>query len=69
MGCRHGSGNEGLALLAALTAIEMARELDEDQAALLSAFFVVLGDQLALLAAPPWGALPCPEGKKKDTEG
>ena len=69
MGCRRGSGNEGLTLLAALTAIEIAREVEEDQAALLSAFFVVLGDQLALLAAPPWGCLPCSDCTQKDTEG
>ena len=45
--------NEGLLVLASLTALQIARDLDDDQIALLSAFFVVLGDQLALLTAPP----------------
>lgn len=41
---------DGLLLLAALVSIQMARELDAEQLTLLSAFFEVLGDDLALLA-------------------
>lgn len=58
MGCRGGSGanNQGILLLATLASIQIAQGLDSDQIQLLGAFFTVLGDNLALLAAPPcWG--------------
>lgn len=41
---------DGLLLLAALVSIQMAQELTAEQLELLSAFFEVLGDNLALLA-------------------
>ncbi len=53
-GCRGGN-NQGLLLLAALASIRLAQELDSGQLALLAAFFEVLGDNLALLSAPPCG--------------
>lgn len=54
MGCRRkqGANNQGLLLLASLASIQIAQGLDEDQIELLSAFFEVLGDNLALLIAP-----------------
>ncbi len=44
---------EALLLLAALASIQLARGLNAQQIELLSAFFEVLGDDLALLAATP----------------
>ena len=44
---------EGLLLLAALAAIRLSQNLTSEQIELLSAFFEVLGDNLALLAAAP----------------
>lgn len=41
---------EGLLLLAALVSVQLSRELTPGQLELLSAFFEVLGDDLALLA-------------------
>ncbi len=58
----------GLVLLATLVAIQIARELNTDQLQLLSAFFEVLGDNLALLATPS-PACPGSFGNKKDAEG
>jgi len=42
-----------LVILSALVAVELARRLDPEQLELLSAFFEVLGDDLALLAVCP----------------
>ena len=42
---------DGLLLLAAFAAIRLSHGLDANQVQLLSAFFEVLGDDLALLAA------------------
>lgn len=50
---RNCANNQGILLLAALTSIQIAQKLDSDQIEVLSAFFEVLGDNLALLAAPP----------------
>lgn len=57
MGCRRNSThNQGTLLLAALASIQIAQGLGSDQIQMLGAFFTVLGDNLALLAAPPcWG--------------
>ena len=48
-----GTGYAGLVLLAALIAIEIARNLTTSQITLLSNFFEVLGDNLAVLAIQP----------------
>lgn len=48
-----GTGYAGLVLLAALIAIEIARNLTASQITLLSNFFEVLGDNLAVLATQP----------------
>ncbi|MDE6107910.1 MAG: hypothetical protein K2F83_04450 [Oscillospiraceae bacterium] len=52
-------GYAGLVLLASLVSIEMAQEMTADQLELLSAFFEVLGDDLALLALSPGGSECC----------
>ncbi len=44
---------DGLLLLAALVSIQMAKNLTSEELELLSAFFEVLGDNLALLALCP----------------
>ncbi len=51
MAGKRQNGSEGLLLLAALAAIRLARDLSGAELELLSAFFEVLGDDLALLAA------------------
>lgn len=53
--------NQGVLLLAALASIRLAQGLTADQMQLLANFFVILGDNLALLASPPCN-------KKADTE-
>lgn len=54
MECRRSAANnQGILLLAALASIQIAQGLDIDQIEVLAAFFTVLGDNLALLAAPP----------------
>lgn len=50
---RNCANNQGILLLAALASIQIAQGLDPDQIEVLSAFFEVLGDSLALLTAPP----------------
>lgn len=50
---RNCANNQGILLLATLASIQIAQKLDSDQIEVLSAFFEVLGDNLALLAAPP----------------
>lgn len=57
MGCRrNAANNQGILLLAALASIQIAQGLNSDQIETLAAFFEVLGDNLALLIAPPcWG--------------
>lgn len=55
MGKHRGGENQGLLLLAALASIRVAQGLDPEQIELLSAFFEVLGDNLALLALTPGG--------------
>ncbi len=50
-GCTQ--GNEGLLLLATLASIRLAQGLTSDQLELLSTFFEVLGNNLALLAISP----------------
>lgn len=50
---RNCANNQGILLLAALASIQIAQGLDNDQIETLAAFFEVLGDNLALLAAPP----------------
>lgn len=52
-GHRHCANNQGILILATLVSIQIAQGLDPDQIELLSAFFEVLGDNLALLIAPP----------------
>lgn len=44
-------GGEGLVLLATLVAFQLAQGRSADQLALIGAFFNVLGDDLALIAA------------------
>lgn len=51
---RNTANNQGILLLATLAAIQIAQGLDRDQIETLSAFFEVLGDNLALLIAPPY---------------
>ena len=63
---RYFQGNQGILLLAALASIQIAQGLDSDQIELLSAFFEVLGDNLALLIAPSCNSF-CPS-TEKDTE-
>lgn len=54
MECRRNCvNNQGILLLAALASIQIAQGLEPDQIEVLSAFFEVLGDNLALLTAPP----------------
>lgn len=45
-----GQNYSGLLLLATLLSIQMAQGLNDEDLALLAAFFTVLGDNLALLA-------------------
>lgn len=53
MECRRSAANnQGILLLAALASIQIAQGLDIGQIEVLAAFFTVLGDNLALLAAP-----------------
>jgi len=49
----NGQSCGALVLLSALVAVELGKRLDPEQLELLSAFFEVLGDDLALLAACP----------------
>ena len=49
----NGGKCDALVLLSALVSIEMASRLTNEQLELLSAFFEVLGDDLALLALCP----------------
>jgi len=49
----NGGKCDALVLLSALVSIEMASRLTGEQLELLSAFFEVLGDDLALLALCP----------------
>ena len=58
------TGYSGLLLLASLVSIEMAREMTADQLELLSTFFEVLGDDLALLALAPDGTECCTTNKE-----
>jgi len=51
--CRRHGNNEGILLLATLASIQIAQGLDAEQIEVLAAFFEVLGDNLALLIAPP----------------
>ena len=53
MGRRGAANNQGILLLATLASIQIAQGLDDGQIETLGAFFTVLGDNLALLAAPP----------------
>lgn len=39
-----------LVLIASLVSIQLSKEMNSDQLALLSAFFAILGDNLALLS-------------------
>lgn len=65
--CQSFPNNQGLVLLAALTAIQISQGLDADQMATLSAFFSALGDNLGILSSAP--LCPCPTANKKDTGG
>ena len=47
---QRGQNYSGLLLLTTLLSIQMAQGLNDDDLALLAAFFTVLGDNLALLA-------------------
>ena len=51
--CGGNTNYAGLVLLAALVSIEIARQLTAEQTELLSAFFTVLGDNLALMISTP----------------
>lgn len=57
MACRKDPiHNQGILLLAALAAIQVAQGLENSQVETLGMFFTVLGDNLTLLASPPcWG--------------
>lgn len=57
MGC-WAQSYEGLLLLSALLAIQMAQELSNNDLELLATFFEVLGDNLALLALRQEGSCP-----------
>ena len=48
--CRDGPSGEALLLLTALVSIQLARGKSAQELELLSAFFEVLGDNLALIA-------------------
>lgn len=50
---RNCANNQGILLLATLASIQIAQGLSSDQIETLAAFFEVLGDNLALLIAPP----------------
>lgn len=50
---RNCANNQGILLLAALASIQITQGLEPDQIEVLAAFFEVLGDNLALLIAPP----------------
>lgn len=50
---------DGLVILAALVSVQMAQGLTGEQLELLSAFFEVLGDDLALLALRPGNGEDC----------
>ena len=50
---RNSANNQGILVLATLASIQIAQGLDNDQIEVLAAFFEVLGDNLALLSAPP----------------
>ncbi len=52
---------DGLVLLAALVSVQMAKTFTSDELELLSAFFEVLGDDLALLAL-------CPRGNSENSQ-
>ncbi len=59
MGCRRKAvNNQGILILATLASLQIAQGLDSDQIETLAAFFQVLGDDLALLIAPPCGGGP-----------
>ncbi len=49
----NGGNNQGILLLATLASLQLARELGPEELETLSAFFEVLGENLALLTAPP----------------
>lgn len=49
---RNAANNQEILLLATLASIQIAQGLDSSQIEVLAAFFTVLGDNLALLAAP-----------------
>ncbi len=67
MGChRKSTNNQNILLLATLASIHIAQGLTSDQIETLAAFFEVLGDNLALLIAPPCCISPI--SKKEDTE-
>lgn len=58
---------QALLILATLASLQISQKLSCDELELLSAFFEVLGDNLALLAVPLSGqTAPC---SKKDVEG
>lgn len=65
--CQGKGNNQGLLLLATLAAIRLAQGLTSEQIELLSDFFEVLGDNLALLIAPSWSDA-CQSGKKDGEE-
>lgn len=58
------ANNQEILLLAALASAQIAQNLDPDQIVTLAAFFTVLGDNLALLAAPPCWKVP--ENKEEE---
>ncbi len=63
MACGGNGGGEGLLVLATLVSLQLAQGRTADQLELLSAFFEVLGDNLALIAAQREAAepeSPCP---------
>ena len=52
--------NDALVLLAALSSIQLSKGLTSEQLELLSAFFEILGDNLALLALQAGNSASCP---------
>lgn len=65
--CQGNSNNQGLLLLATLASLQLAQGLTPEQIELLSNFFEVLGNNLALLISPSWKDI-CLKGKKDGEE-
>lgn len=51
MACTSGPSGEALLVIAALVSFQLAQDRSNDELGVLAAFFTVLGDNLALIAA------------------